>query len=204
MTGFRHICSKGNDVAKAVEMVLSEQDQVLSDFLGRRWDWSNQKHDFYTALVRKKFSVDTQIEGARTRVSVTAFGFTLSAVDEEPFKALAEAAVRTIRFHEATTNGDIQLAKESVTFATAYHWLLRGLDIRRANWPKGKYVSLIMGLVGDQSSVASFMPDELFQVVSGTSLPMMPRLVMTDGEQQARYDWCAIGVDIMATDWEAF
>lgn len=191
-------------MAKAVEMVLSEQDQVLSNFLGRRLDWSNQKHDLYAALVGKKFIVDTQQEGESTRVSVTAYGFTITAVDNEPFKALAEAAVKTIQFHEATARGDIQLAKENVAFSTAYHWLLRGLDIRRSNWPKGKYVSLVMGLVGDCSSVASFLPDELFQVVSGTPLPMMPRLVMTDGEQQARYDWCAIGVDIMATDWHVF
>lgn len=191
-------------MAKAVEMVLTEQDQVLSNFIGRQLDWSNQKHALYAALVGKGFCVDTHPEDELTRVSVSAFGFTISAIDEEPFKALAEAAVKTIQFNEATVSGDIQLAKENVAFSTAYHWLLRGLDIRRANWPKGKYVSLVMGLVGDYSSVASFLPDELFQVVSGTSLPMMPRLVMTDGVQQARYDWCAIGVDIMATDWEAF
>lgn len=191
-------------MAKAVEMVLSEQDQVLSNFLGHRLDWGNQKHDLYAALVGKGFNVDTHLEGELTRVAVSAYGFTISAIDGEPFKALAEAAVKTIQFHEATLNGDIQLAKENVTFSTAYHWLLRGMDIRRANWAKGKYVSLVMGLVGDYSSVACFLPDELFQVVPGTSLPMMPRLVMTDGEQQARYDWCAMGVDIMATDWQAF
>lgn len=191
-------------MAKAVEMVLTVQDQVLSNFIGRQLDWSNQKHALYAALVGKGLCVDTHLEDELTRVSVSAFGFTISAIDEEPFKALAEAAVKTIQFNEATVSGDIQLAKENVAFSTAYHWLLRGLDIRRANWPKGKYVSLVMGLVGDYSSVASFLPDELFQVVSGTSLPMMPRLVMTDGAQQARYDWCAIGVDIMATDWEAF
>lgn len=185
-------------------LTLSNQDLVLSRFFGRELDWSNQKHELYAALVAKKFSVDSQAEGERTSVSVTALGFTISAVHEEPYKALAEAAVRTIQFHEETASGAIQLAKRNIAFSTAYHWLLRGLDIRRSSWPKWKYVSLVMGLVGDQGSVARFLPDELFQVVPGTSLPMMPRLVMTDGEQQARYDWCAMGVDIMANDWEAF
>ncbi|HBT4785559.1 TPA: hypothetical protein MB364_000861 [Klebsiella variicola subsp. variicola] len=61
-----------------------------------------------------------------------------------------------------------------------------------------------LGLVANKESISRYLPEELFKVVEDAPLAVMPRLVATDGEQQARYDWCAIGVDIMATDWEAF
>lgn len=183
---------------------LSEQDQVLSHFLGKEACWSKKKHELYAELVKKKFTIDTESDGGITTVSVTAFGFTVSARHSEPFQALTDAAVRALQFHDETLTGAISLPKEAIPFSVAYHWLLRGLDIRRTSWPKGKYISLALGLVADKGSVSSYLPDELFKVVDDTPLAVMPRLVATDGEQQARYDWCAIGVDIMAIDWEAF
>lgn len=183
---------------------LVSHDQILSAFIGQKKDWCNNGHDLYAALVKKQFSIETAVEDGVTTVSVTAFGFTISARHSEPFTALADAAVKSIQFHALTRTGEISLPKIDITFMLALHWLLRGLDIRRKAWPKGKYISLELGFVAHTGNLASFLPGELFQVSEDVSIPVMPRLVATDGEQQARYDWCAIGVDIMATDWEAF
>ncbi|MDV1095026.1 hypothetical protein RZQ20_22430 [Raoultella ornithinolytica] len=112
--------------------------------------------------------------------------------------------MRAVQFHYETCTGAISLPKQAIPFSVAYHWLLRGLDIRRSSWPKGKYISLELGLVAGKEGIASYLPEELFKIVNEAPFAVMPRLVATDGEQQARYDWCAIGVDIIATDWEAF
>lgn len=182
---------------------LPENDRVLSEFLGKEALWSQKKHDLYAALVEKKLTIDTEFEDGITKVSVTAFGFTVSERHPEPFCALTLAAVKSIKFHAETLAGAISLPKSNIPFSVAYYWLLRGLDIRRKIWPGTQYISPELGLVADKASLPDFLPEELFKVVKGTPMAVMPRLVMTDREQQVRYDWFPAGVDIMASDWEA-
>lgn len=186
------------------ETTHSECDLVLSDFIGRKADWSNHGNELYVALVEKGFSVESAVHDEQTVISLTAFGFTISATHCEPSKALADAALKALRLHERTQAGIIGFPKTNTTFSMVLHWLLRGLDIRRRSWPKGKYISLVLGVAGSRKSISCFHPEELFTISEGVKVPMMPRLVMMDGELQSRYDWCATGVDIMANDWEAF
>lgn len=183
---------------------LSENDKVLSLFLGKEALWSQKKHDLYAALVEKKFIIDTELENGITKVSVTAFGFTVSERHAEPFCALTLAAVASIKFLVQTRAGTVSLPKSNVPFSVAYHWFLRGLDIRRKSWPDTQYISPELGIVANKASLPDFLPEDLFKVVKDAPMAVMPRMVMTDRGQQVRYDWFAAGVDIMASDWEAF
>ncbi|EPS1616904.1 Thoeris anti-defense Tad2 family protein, partial [Escherichia coli] len=64
--------------------------------------------------------------------------------------------------------------------------------------------SMFRGSIGSKEKLFEFLPEEAFDIVEGCDVMVMPRLVMMNGDLQAQTDWFATGVDIIATDWEAF
>ncbi|HAH1189779.1 TPA: hypothetical protein HHG96_003727 [Escherichia coli] len=63
---------------------------------------------------------------------------------------------------------------------------------------------MLRGSVGSKEKLVEFLPEEAFDIVEDCDVMVMPRLVMMNGDLQAQTDWFAIGVDIIATDWEVF
>ncbi|MEF5314593.1 MW1434 family type I TA system toxin [Escherichia coli] len=182
----------------------TEQDRILSEFIGRNERWSCMGDALYHALSNKGVNIETASKGDSHAVTVTVRGCSLTEVHPEPYVALAEAAVKLLKFHKQAVAGGLSIAKANIPFSVAIHWLMNGLDARRKSWPKGQYISLEPGCIESKDKMVSFLPEGIFNVQKGVKVSILPRLVMMDGALQARSDWFASSVDIMATDWEAF
>ncbi|HHH7417073.1 TPA: hypothetical protein ACP2MU_004816, partial [Escherichia coli] len=58
----------------ANDNAYSEDDLVLSDFIGRRECWTQKREELYAALVRKGVNIETAQNGDMTVVSVGLHG----------------------------------------------------------------------------------------------------------------------------------
>ncbi|EIH4659301.1 hypothetical protein B6P79_003833 [Escherichia coli] len=188
----------------ASDNAYAEEDLILSDFIGKRERWTQKREELYASLVRKGVNIETAKSGDMTVVSVGLHGVSVSAANHEPYVALSESMVRLIKFLKYTEANNVIIGKKNIPFSSAFYWIMKGLDARRASWPKGSYISMFRGCVDSKEKLVDFLPEEVFDIVEGCDVMVMPRLVMMDGDLQARSDWFAAGVDIIATDWEVF
>ena len=181
----------------ANDNAYAEEDLILSDFIGKRERWTKKREELYASLVRKGVNIETAQSGDMTVVSV-------SAINHEPYVALSESMVRLVKFLKYTEANNVIIGKKNIPFSSAFYWMMKGLDARRTSWPKGSYISMFRGSIGSKEKLFEFLPEEAFDIVEGCDVMVMPRLVMMNGDLQAQTDWFATGVDIIATDWEAF
>lgn len=188
----------------ANDNAYAEADLILSDFIGQRERWTQKREELYASLVRKGVNIETAQSGDMTVVSVGLHGVSVSAANHEPHVALSESMARLIKFLKQTEANNVFIAKKNINFSAAMFWMMKGLDARRASWPKGSYLSMFRGSIGSKEKLFEFLPEEAFDIVEGCDVMVMPRLVMMNGDLQAQTDWFATGVDIIATDWEAF
>lgn len=188
----------------ANDNAYAEEDLILSDFIGKRERWTQKREELYASLVRKGVNIETAQSGDMTVVSVGLHGVSVSAINHEPYVALSESMVRLVKFLKYTEANNVIIGKKNIPFSSAFYWMMKGLDARRTSWPKGSYISMFRGSIGSKEKLFEFLPEEEFDIVEGCDVIVMPRLVMMNGDLQAQTDWFATGVDIIATDWEAF
>lgn len=188
----------------ANDNAYTEEDLILSDFIGKRERWTQKREEIYASLVRKGVNIETAQSGDMTVVSVGLHGVSVSAINHEPYVALSESMVRLVKFLKYKEANNVIIGKKNIPFSSAFYWMMKGLDARRTSWPKGSYISMFRGSIGSKEKLFEFLPEEAFDIVEGCDVMVMPRLVMMNGDLQAQTDWFATGVDIIATDWEAF